>query len=127
MQATGLQAYWAGDSFLVAYTVLQPSFTALSSRYSFRIVTLVAVSMFAMGNIVCGIAQSPAVLIAGRTIQGAGGGGILAMTYVMMVDLLSLRDRATALALNSLVWTFGACAGPILGGTFSSHSTWVSH
>lgn len=46
------------------------------------------------------------------------------MTYVVMSDLLSLRDRAKGIAVISLVWLVGTSCGPILGGGFTTYVTW---
>ncbi|KAK4499737.1 hypothetical protein PRZ48_007923 [Zasmidium cellare] len=46
------------------------------------------------------------------------------MTYVVMVDLFTLRQRANAIAVIGLVWLVGNVVGPILGGAFSEYVTW---
>ncbi|KAF2234873.1 MFS general substrate transporter [Viridothelium virens] len=50
--------------------------------------------MFAIGSAVSGSAPNTAALIAGRTIQGIGGGGINVMTEILVCDLCPLRERA---------------------------------
>lgn len=65
-------------------------------------------------------------MLVGRTIQGIGGGGIIVLTYVLIADLLPLKDRGNALSLISFVWLIGTACGPVVGGAFSSHVTWVS-
>lgn len=50
---------------------------------------------------------------------------ITQMTYVVMADLLSLRDRAKGLAIISLVWLLGTVCGPVIGGGFTASVTWV--
>ena len=64
-------------------------------------------------------------MLIGRVVQGAGGGGLLAMTYALVVDLLPLRDRGKGMSLISLVWLVGTVTGPIMGGGFASSTTWV--
>ncbi len=48
---------------------------------------------FAAGSIMAPLAKSAPVLLAGRTIQGIGGGGIGALSQVILTDLVSLRER----------------------------------
>lgn len=101
-------------------------FAALSNAFGRKAIILIALLLFSIGTIVCGTAQSITSMLVGRSIQGAGGGGMLTMTYVVMADLLSLRDRAKGMAVISLVWLVGTVCGPILGGGFTTNVTWVS-
>lgn len=51
---------------------------------------------------------------------------MLTMTYVVMADLLTLRQRANGMAVISLVWLAGTVCGPVLGGGFTTNASWVS-
>lgn len=85
---------------------------------------LLALILFAVGTIVCGSSETITALLIGRTVQGIGGGGIGTMTYVVIADLLTLRQRPKGLAVISLVWLAGTSTGPTLGGGFTSSATW---
>ena len=124
LNATSTQAYWTGTAFVLSSAVFQPVFAALSNAFGRKAMTIVALLLFTIGTIVCGTAQNVASILAGRTIQGIGGGGLLAMSYVVMADLLSLRDRAKGIAIISLVWLLGTSCGPVLGGGFTEAVTW---
>ncbi|KAK5681975.1 hypothetical protein LTS10_006510 [Elasticomyces elasticus] len=80
--------------------------------------------MFIVGTIICGTAHTVAQMLAGRTIQGAGGGGLLVMTYLLVADLLPLQKRAQGMSLISIVWLIGAVSGPIMGAGFSDAVSW---
>lgn len=64
------------------------------------------------------------MLIAGRTIQGTGGGGILTLVNICTSDLFSMRTRGVAFGLESLIWATAAAVGPVLGGFFSELVSW---
>lgn len=49
--------------------------------------------VFALGSALCGAASSMQFLIAARTIQGVGGGGIQGLTQIILSDLVPLRER----------------------------------
>lgn len=65
----------------------------LAQVFGRRPVVLGSLFFFAVGSALCGAAQNMAMLIAGRAIQGIGGGGILAMTEIVVADLVPLNKR----------------------------------
>jgi MFS family permease len=54
---------------------------------------LLALTLFTIGAIVAAVAQNFTVLLVGRSVQGAGGGGISALTYVIVTDMVTLKER----------------------------------
>ena len=65
----------------------------LSFIFGRRYTLVGALVFFAAGSAICGSAQNMTNVIAGRAIQGAGGGAILTMTEVVVVDLIPLAER----------------------------------
>ena len=63
-------------------------------------------------------------MLVGRSIQGSGGGGILAMTEIIITDLVPLRERGNFFALIGIVWAVGSVAGPIVGGALAQRGAW---
>ncbi|KAE9379907.1 MFS general substrate transporter [Stipitochalara longipes BDJ] len=124
LHATSVQAIWAGTSYLLSSTVAQPAFASYSHIFGRLGPTLFAVIAFAVGSVVCGVAQDIATLLVGRTIQGLGSGGCIAMTEVLITDLVPLRSRAAYFGLVSLSWALGSALGPIMGGGFAQNASW---
>jgi MFS family permease len=85
---------------------------------------MAALAVFAAGSVACAVAGDFAVLIAGRTVQGLGGGGVLGITAVLITDLAPLRQRARLYALISSVWAVGSTTGPIIGGACAQAGQW---
>ncbi|KAK9369473.1 major facilitator superfamily domain-containing protein [Lipomyces kononenkoae] len=121
---TAIDAVWAGTSFLLTSTVFQPIIASFSEIFGRRPVTIVAAVLFTVGACVAGWAKNFPVLIAGRAIQGAGGGGIISLTEVILTDLIPLRERGKYFGLFSMVWAFGSVIGPVIGGAFAQNVTW---
>ncbi|KAF5562796.1 multidrug transporter [Fusarium napiforme] len=114
--ATAIEAFWCGTSFLLASTVVQPPVASLSHIFSRRSALLASLTVFVAGSIMAALARNIAVLLGGRTLQGLGSGGILALTYVIATDLVSLRERGKWFGLISLNWAIGSILGPLIGG-----------
>lgn len=100
------------------------SWAAFSQIFGRRPVLLLALFLFALATVLCGAAQSFAIMLLGRSIQGTGAGGLLALTQVLLTDMISLRERGKYLALMSSVWAIGSISGPVLGGALARHGTW---
>ncbi|SPJ74421.1 related to putative multidrug transporter [Fusarium torulosum] len=114
--ASAIEAFWCGTSFLLASTVIQPPVASLSHIFGRRPALLASVTVFAGGSIMAALAKNVAILLGGRTLQGLGSGGILALTYVIATDLVSLRERGKWFGLISLNWAIGSILGPLIGG-----------
>jgi MFS family permease len=84
---------------------------------------LASLLIFAVGAAICGAAQSMNMLIAGRTIQGIGGGGILTLTDIIVADLVPLAERGPYLGIVGSVWAVASAIGPPIGGVFAE-SEW---
>ncbi|TLD32906.1 hypothetical protein PspLS_01351 [Pyricularia sp. CBS 133598] len=121
---TALQAFWSGTSFLLASTVLQPTVAGLSNIFGRKNLIYITLTFFLAGSIVSALANNYMVLITGRTIQGVGGGGLLAMTEVIITDLVPLHARGTWFSVLSAVWSVGTVIGPLLGAGFAQNVDW---
>jgi MFS family permease len=111
---------------LTSRLVFQPSFASFSNIFGRRPVILVAIALFLAGAIISGVSNDFTHLLVGRSIQGVGGGGIIALTEVVVTDIVPLRHRGQYFGVFSGMWAIGSVSGPILGGAFSQNVTWVS-
>lgn len=64
------------------------------------------------------------MLLVGRTIQGIGGGGILALSEMVIADLVPLQFRGEWMALLAVAWAIGTVFGPLIGAGFAQNVTW---
>ena len=74
---------------------------------------IAAVVLFTIGSIICSIANGFTLLLVGRCVQGIGGGGIVALTYVIVSDMVTLRERGKWFGVISLQWAIGSAIGPV--------------
>lgn len=115
LHGTAIQAFWAGTSYLLASTVLQPIIGSFSHIFGRKPLVLISVFFFTAGIIIASVANDFTVILVGRSIQGVGGGGILTMIEIIVTDLVPLRVRGQYYSLISSMWAIGSVAGPILG------------
>ncbi|KIM99776.1 hypothetical protein OIDMADRAFT_125578 [Oidiodendron maius Zn] len=124
LNGTAIEAFWTGTSFLLCCTVFQPSFGSLSNIFGRRPLILTALIFFLVGAIVAGISTNFLHMLVGRSIQGIGGGGVIALSEIIVTDLVPLRLRGQYFGIVGSMASVGAVTGPLLGGGFSDKVSW---
>ncbi|GME41845.1 MFS transporter [Neofusicoccum parvum] len=115
---------WIGGAYLLAKAAAMPIWAKLSDIWGRKPIILAALLIFFSSSILCALARTMTTLIAGRAVQGVGGGGLLQLTAITISDLFSLRRRSLFLGLTELMWAAAAGAGPVLGGALAQHASW---
>ena len=64
------------------------------------------------------------MLVASRTVQGIGGGGLLTLVEVIMTDMIPIAERGAFMGIIALVWATGSVVGPIIGGLCAGAGQW---
>ncbi|WP_448544965.1 MDR family MFS transporter [Roseiflexus sp.] len=124
-QLGGLESYsWVFTAFMLASTTTVPLYGKLSDLFGRRPVFAAAMAIFLGGSALCGLATTMPQLIAFRTIQGIGAGGLLPLVFIIIGDLFSLEQRARLQGLFSGVWGISSIAGPLLGGFIVDQASW---
>ncbi|KAF1912162.1 major facilitator superfamily domain-containing protein [Ampelomyces quisqualis] len=115
----GTKFSWVATAFLLASTIFQPLYSQLGDMWGRKPPMMIAVTVFAVGSAICGAAESGAVLIIGRIIQGLGTGGIDLFAEMILCDVIPLRRRGPYLAVKHVTFAVGTTLGPLLGGVFA--------
>ncbi len=93
-------------------------------RYRLRGPMGIAALLFALGSTACALADAMPVLVAGRLLQGFGGGGLIAVSFVGIGVLFPARLMPRAMAAVSAVWGTSAFLGPLIGALFVQQLSW---
>jgi EmrB/QacA subfamily drug resistance transporter len=120
----GLNHYtWVVTAYLLTSTASTPLYGKISDIYGRRIVFQFAIVTFLIGSLLAGASQNMTELIAFRAVQGLGAGGLMALTFVIIGDIVPPRERGRYQGYFGAVWGLSSVAGPLLGGFFSDHAT----
>jgi MFS family permease len=106
--------------FLCGYVIAMPLLGAYSDVRGRVPVYALCVVVFAAGSVVTATAGSLPWLVAGRVLQGLGGGGLVPLTLALAADLYEDRARTVALGAVSGLQEAGSVLGPIYGATLAS-------
>jgi len=122
----GGMAYYAWNTtlFVIASIVGASAAAPLAQRWSSKSAYLMALAIFALGTSICAMASSMPVLLAGRTLQGLGGGVLVSLAYVLIREVFEPRLWARSMGLVSAMWGIATLSGPALGGVFAQWGHW---
>ncbi|KAI0465743.1 major facilitator superfamily transporter [Xylaria cf. heliscus] len=124
LKGTATQAFWIGTSYLLVNAVTMPVICAVSDVFGRPICLIFALVTFAVGTVICATAQNIGTLLAGRSVQGIGGGGIHSLGLVIQTDIVPLRWRPKWYGVTLGFWALGLAIGPIIGGAVVHGTTW---
>ncbi len=112
------------SGFLLGYIAVLPLLGRLSDLISRQRVLLGCLALFVVGSAVTALAVDLGVLVAGRVVQGVGGGGLVPATLALVADLWPPHRRGTPLGIVGAVQEVGSVLGPLLGAAVLAVSDW---
>lgn len=110
------RAAWVAAAALLTMAAATPVWGKLADRRGPRPVLLAAIALFVVASLAAGLAPSMGWLIAGRAVQGAASGGILACANALVAVLVPARERGRYTGWFGLSFGTASVAGPLLGG-----------
>lgn len=115
---------WVVTSYLLASTIVTALVGKLGDLYGRKRVFQAAVLFFVAGSVLCGLAQSMAMLVGARALQGIGGGGITVTASALIGEVVPLRERGRYQGILGAVFGVTTVIGPLLGGYFTDYLSW---
>ncbi|MCV7194577.1 MFS transporter [Mycolicibacterium brumae] len=115
---------WVTSVYLVASVAAATTVGGLLRRFGPRNAYLGALTVFAAGSAACALAPTMELLLAGRAVQGVGGGVLAGLGYAVINAALPPHLWTRASALVSTMWGVGSLTGPATGGLFAQLELW---
>ena len=116
---------WVVNAYLIAFGGLLLLSGRLGDLIGHRRVFLAGLAVFTVASLLCGLAQSQAMLIGARFLQGAGGAAASAVTLGMIVTMFpEPRDQAKAIGVYGFVASAGGSIGLLAGGVLTDLINW---
>ena len=115
---------WVVTAFMVASTTSTPLYGKLSDMYGRKPLFFTAITVFLIGSVLCGMAQTMFQLILFRAVQGLGAGGLMTLAQTTVGDLIVPRERGRYQGLFGAVFAACSVAGPLLGGIITDALSW---
>lgn len=115
---------WVVTATLLATAVSTPLWGKFADLANRKVLFQAAISLFIVASLIAGFAGDVGVLIAARTVQGIGAGGLAALSQIIMADIVSPRERGRYAGLFGGVMAVATVGGPLLGGVVTDTFGW---
>ncbi|MGJ9460217.1 DHA2 family efflux MFS transporter permease subunit [Oceanobacillus sp. CF4.6] len=110
--------------FMLVNGILIPITAFLMEKFSTRHLFLTAMSLFALGTLICGISFTYPSLLAGRVVQAAGAGIMMPLLMNVILSLFPIEKRGSAMGYIGLAIMFAPAIGPTLSGIVVQTYSW---
>jgi MFS family permease len=121
----GLALYgWVFSAFMLTNLIGITVAGGEADRYGPARPFIFGVILFMIGLIISGLAPSMPILIAGRAVQGFGGGVLGSVVYVVVARGYPEEAKPRMLAVLSSAWVVPGLVGPAIAGFVAEHIGW---
>jgi len=121
----GLSKYsWVATAYLLTSAVATPLYGKISDMFGRKKIFQIAISIFLIGSMLCGLSQTMNQLIFFRGLQGIGAGGLMVLAMAIVGDVVPPRERGRYQGYFGAVFAISSVLGPLLGGLFTDHLSW---
>ncbi len=112
------------SGFLLGYVAMLPLIGRIADLRGRVPVLLLSLVLFAIGSYVTALAYDLPSIVAGRFLQGVGGGGLVPATLALVADLYPAHRRGIPLGIVSGVQELGSVIGPLFGAVVLTFADW---
>ncbi len=112
------------SGFLLGYVAMLPLIGRIADLRGRVSVLVMALVLFALGSLVTTLAYDMPSIVAGRFLQGVGGGGLVPATLALVADLYPAERRGVPLGVVSAVQEIGSVLGPLFGAAVLAVADW---
>src|SRR5215831_4705501 len=117
---------WPTTAFVASSIIAASGTSLVSDRFENRRAFSGGAVIYAAGAVLCACAPSIGFVIAGRFVQGLGGGLLSALAYVLVRNAFPEPLWPRVFGLLAGVWSVTVLIGPLIGGVFASYGHWRS-
>jgi EmrB/QacA subfamily drug resistance transporter len=115
---------WVSTAYLLALAMVIPLSGWSVERFGARTTWGLAIGLFTLGSVLCGIAWSAGSLIAFRVVQGLGGGAMVPVMQTILARAAGPARLPRVMAAIGVPAMLAPVIGPALGGLLVSHASW---
>ena len=111
-------------TYMLSLAVFIPASGWIADRFGARNVFRIAIIIFTLGSILCGLSSSLAALVGARVIQGMGGAMMVPVGRLLLLRTAAKSELVSAMAWLTTPSLLGPVVGPPLGGFIVTYLNW---
>lgn len=115
---------WTVAAYLVGSIMASACSARLVADYGVRRMTIAFGLVYAAGCALGAVSHTMPLFVAGRFVQGAGAGAIVALSYIAIPANFPERVWPAVFGAISAIWGVATLLGPLLGGLFAGGEQW---
>jgi len=115
---------WVVTGYVLALGMAVPLSGWLMQKYDGKKVYMVALGLFLISSLLCGLAWDMQSLIAFRMLQGLASGIIIPALTTLVVQAAGSENLGRVMSVVGIPVVFGPIAGPVIGGFILQHLSW---
>ncbi len=123
-RASATDVAWVATSYLISAAVCIPISGWFGDRFGTKRTFAIALVIFTLGSLACGLAGSIGSLVVFRVLQGVGGGLLTPVGATMLLRAFSLAERARVSSLITIPAVVAPALGPVVGGYLVEFHSW---
>ncbi|PCG85323.1 MFS transporter [Streptomyces sp. WZ.A104] len=118
--ASGAAVQWIHAAYALTFALGLITGGRLGDLYGRKRLFLLGTGVFTAASLLCGLAGTPALLIAARVVQGGAAAIMVPQVLATLHVTFEEGSRARAFSLYGTIMSLGSVAGPVLGGVLTS-------
>src|SRR4026209_495362 len=111
-------------SYLLSIAVFIPASGWLADRFGSRTIFRLAIVIFTIGSILCGLSSSVGEIVGARVSQGIGGSMMVPVGRLVILRSVSKAELVGSLAWLTVPALIGPVVGPPVGGFITTYFDW---
>jgi EmrB/QacA subfamily drug resistance transporter len=115
---------WVVVATLLTMTASTPVWGKLADQFDQKLLVQSALLVYSVGSLIAGFAPTMEVLIAARTIQGLGVGGLFALVQIVIAHMVTPRERGRYSGYIGVAFALATVTGPLIGGVLVDTIGW---